>query len=133
MLKDKLTKKEKYDIIKKQFYERGNQMIEITESLIRAEKKIEEATLHVKILAQYKPTDSQVEAYIYAFQDVMKRYNALQETMETAEDEYEDPEEADENVYEAADDVVCSVKSFYNDIKNYQEYERQISGEEESR
>ena len=108
-------------------------MIERTESLRRAENKIKEATLNVKILAQYRPADNQVEGYIYKFQNVMKRYNKLQELMETVEDKYDDPEEMDEIVYEAADDVVCSVKAFYNDINNYKEYENQIGDEKESR
>ena len=106
-------------------------MIERTESLRRAENKIKEATLNVKILAQYKPTDNQVGSYIYKFQNVMKRYNKLQELMETVEDKYDNPEEMDEIVYEAAGDVVNSVKAFYNDIRNYNEYKKQVENEDE--
>ena len=133
MTKDKLTKAKKYDIIKNDFMKEVIQMIERTESLIRAENEIKQANLHVKILAQYNPSDNQVESYIYAFQNVMKRYDNLQRLMETVEDDYDDTEEMDEVVYEAANNVVCGVKAFYNDIKNYQEYERQVSDREESR
>lgn len=105
-------------------------MIPRTPSLKKAENKIKEATLHLKILAQYEPNDSQVETYIYAFQNATKRYDTLKETMETAEDKYDFPEQMDEAVIEAADDVICSIKAFYNDIGNYKEYEKKIDDEE---
>ena len=63
----------------------------------------------------------------------MKRYDNLQRLMVTVEDDYDSTEEMDEIVYEAANNVVCGVKAFYNDIRNYQEYERQISNGEKSR
>ena len=107
--------------------------MERTESLIRAERKIREANMHLKILAQYKPGSNQVAEYIYAFQNTMTKYNKMKELMESVEDKYDDPEEMDEIVFDAADDVVCSVKAFYNDIKNYQEYEKQVNGEKGSK
>lgn len=103
--------------------------MDMVESLNKANEEIKKATKYIKIMTQYSPQDSEVENYIFSYEEVVNKYNKLTELIENSSDEYQNPEEADELIYEAANDVICEVQSFYNDIRGFDELEAKLKEE----
>ena len=95
-------------------------MIERTEELEKASKRIADANYSIKRLAEVSPTESQIDQYIYSFERVIQLYKQLEQTIDIAEEE--NSKEADLDVYDAADDVVCAVKSYFNTVNDMESY-----------
>ena len=95
-------------------------MIEYTEELEKASKRIADANYSIKRLAEISPNESQIDQYIYSFEDVIQLYRELEQAINIAEEK--NSKEADIEVYEAADDVVCAVKSYFNKVNDMKSY-----------